>query len=331
MDWNKLVSLLQGHRVFIQTHNFPDPDAIASAYGLQVFLKVHGVAATICHTGKIERYSTQQMLALLPIELTEASQIHDMTSDDYIVTVDAQKYNANLTDLPGDEVACIDHHPTFIPCDYAYRDVRIVGSCSTLVAQYFLESGTPLPQEAATALLYGLRIDTADLSRGVTDLDVDMFAMLHKHANQILLRRMHSSTMEFDDLKAYGAAIENIHIFGETGFARIPFDCPDALIAMVSDFILSLSEITCSIVYSVRSDGLKFSVRSEIDAIHCGRLAAAALQGLGSGGGHASMAGGFVPAESYVRLGDSPSIADGALRQRFMGHIARMLEEKKSV
>lgn len=331
MDWNKLVSLLCGHRVFIQTHNFPDPDAIASAYGLQVFLKAHGVEATICHTGKIERYSTQQMLALLPIESTEASLITDMTFEDYIVTVDAQKHNANLTDLPGNEVACIDHHPTFIPYEYAYRDVRIAGSCSTLVAHYFFESGTFMPPQTATALLYGLRIDTADLSRGVTDLDVDMFAALHKKANHILLRRMQSSTMEFDDLKAYGAAIENIHIFGETGFARIPFDCPDALIAMVSDFILSLSEITCSIVYSVRQDGLKFSVRSEVDAINCGKLAAAALQGLGSGGGHASMAGGFIPAENFSKLGDSPSVANGTLRQRFLGHISVMQEQKRRV
>lgn len=30
-----LVTLCQGHLVYIQTHNFPDPDAIASAYGLQ--------------------------------------------------------------------------------------------------------------------------------------------------------------------------------------------------------------------------------------------------------------------------------------------------------
>lgn len=36
-----------------------------------------------------------------------------MTSDDYIITVDSQKGNANILDLVGNEVACIDHHPTF--------------------------------------------------------------------------------------------------------------------------------------------------------------------------------------------------------------------------
>ena len=42
MEPMKLVELLKGNVVYIQTHNFPDPDAIASAFGLQYFLKQHG-------------------------------------------------------------------------------------------------------------------------------------------------------------------------------------------------------------------------------------------------------------------------------------------------
>ncbi len=46
MGWQILVDLLMGHKVFLQTHNFPDPDALASAYGMQVFLQAHGVKST---------------------------------------------------------------------------------------------------------------------------------------------------------------------------------------------------------------------------------------------------------------------------------------------
>ena len=35
----QLVELLRGHKNYIQTHNYPDPDAVASAFGLQYFLK----------------------------------------------------------------------------------------------------------------------------------------------------------------------------------------------------------------------------------------------------------------------------------------------------
>ena len=44
----QLTELLKGHKSYIQTHNYPDPDAVASAYGLQYFLKMHGIDAEIC-------------------------------------------------------------------------------------------------------------------------------------------------------------------------------------------------------------------------------------------------------------------------------------------
>ena len=58
MDPLQLVELLRGHRTYIQTHNFPDPDAIASAIGLQHFLNYQGNKADICIDGKIKLLST---------------------------------------------------------------------------------------------------------------------------------------------------------------------------------------------------------------------------------------------------------------------------------
>ncbi|MBQ9948497.1 MAG: DHH family phosphoesterase, partial [Oscillospiraceae bacterium] len=111
---SELVTLLKGHRVFIQTHNFPDPDAIASAFGLQVLLWRFNIATTICHHGNIERTATANMVAEFGIQMTTDDDLKDMRPDDYIITVDSQKGNANILDLVGDEVACIDHHPTFV-------------------------------------------------------------------------------------------------------------------------------------------------------------------------------------------------------------------------
>ena len=38
-----LIELCGNRPVYIQTHNFPDPDAIASAFGLQRLLGIYGV------------------------------------------------------------------------------------------------------------------------------------------------------------------------------------------------------------------------------------------------------------------------------------------------
>ena len=106
--------------------------------------------------------------------------------------------------------------------------------------------------------------------------------------------KFYINTMEMSDLKAYGAAIENIFVVDGVGFAHIPFSCNDALIAMISDFILSLNEVGVCVIYADRDGGYKLSVRSLRDEIHAGKLTADALEGIGNGGGHAAMAGGVI-------------------------------------
>lgn len=315
MDWKKLVDLLQGHKVYIQTHNYPDPDAMASGLGLQVFLRHHGIESTMCYDGKIEKLNAKRMLEVFGFEIFNIADIPDMAEKDYIVTVDAQKYNANLTDFIGNEVACIDHHPTYVPCAYLYKDVQYVGACSTIIAQYFKDSQTPMDSNTATALLYGLRIDTNNLTRGVTPLDIEIFAYLYDYVDSDKLSAMSNCVMELKDLQAYGAAIQNIKIYDNIGFAEIPFDCPDGLIAMVSDFILDLDVVEFAVIYACREDGLKFSVRSELSYLDAGQIVAEAMEGIGSGGGHSSMAGGFIPMENIEKLGH---LYDDEIEKRFV-------------
>lgn len=323
-DLQKLVEILSGGTVYIQTHNYPDPDAIASAYGLQKLLEHFDISSVICYDGTAEKLSAQAMLNNFGIEMVCARDLTDMCETDKIVTIDSQKYNSNLTDLIGDEVACIDHHPTMIPCEYHYKDVRIVGACASLIAEYFFDNDIPLEQNVASALVYGIKMDTADFSRGMTQFDVEMYAKLFPYADNDLLDRMKINTMEFGDLKAYGSAIENIQVFGNVGYAFIPFACPDALIAMISDFILALDIIEFSVIYAVRGDGFKFSVRSELPELHAGKIVHDALSSVGSGGGHARMAGGFAEG---AKLPDNEALRNDTIRILFEEAIAAHLEQ----
>lgn len=294
MEINKLVELLRGHKTYLQTHNFPDPDAIASAFGLQQFLKYFGVDTEICYSGTIEKLTTKKMVSEFEVDIKNYEKITDMRECDYIVTIDGQKYNTNFKDLPGDEVACIDHHPIFTECTYKYSDIRILGACSTIITQYFKEANVPIDENTASALMYGFRMDTASLTRGVTDLDIEMFSYLYKYADNDKIMKLYINAMEMSDLKAYGAAIENINVINRIGFVHIPFNCNDGLIAMISDFILSLNEVEYCVVYADRNGAYKLSVRSLNENVHAGRLTTDALDGIGDGGGHAAMAGGVI-------------------------------------
>lgn len=319
MSWKSLVDLLKGHKTYLQMHNFPDPDALASAYGMQVFLKAHMIYSTICYAGKIDKNSTKRMLDEFGIEAIHIDDLTDMEKDDYIITIDAQKFNSNLTDFAGNEVACIDHHPTMIPCSYEYSDIRICGACSSVITSYFIESGTTLDVNTATALLYGIKMDTESFNRGVTEFDIEMFAYLHKIADNQRVVALYNNNMEIDDLHAYGEAIRSIKIYENVGFLKIAFDCPPARVAMISDFILGLDVVEFSVVYAIGNDNYKFSVRSELKRCHAGEITHKALGELGGGGGgHFSMAGGMVSVEKIQKLGRN---ADFIIRKHFLDAI----------
>ncbi len=312
----KILDNLNSKFVYIQTHNFPDPDSISSAFALQYLLKINGINSKICYKGQIDSVSTMQMVEKLGIELYEMSEVADMKEDDEIILVDAQKGNSNIVDMDGAEVMCIDHHPIFDKVDYKVSDIRPeFGACATILTTYFFENYIPIPKDVATALSYGIKVDTANLTRSVSEKDMEMFYRLHCFSDQELLASLDRNTLKFEDLHAYAAAISSIQVFDFVSFANPGADCPESLIASISDFMLALAEVKFSVVYSQRGKGIKVSVRSELNDYNAGVITNKALKDIGSGGGHAQMAGGFVPI-----VGSQREITDlmNIIREKFI-------------
>lgn len=315
-NFRELVKICEGRKVYVQTHNFPDADAVGSAFGVKKLLEHYGIESTLCCSGQIDRKATAKMLDFFGVEMFTYDSIKEkLHEDDYIICVDSQKNGGNITDFIGDEIACIDHHPTVSDAEYKYQDVIITGACASIIAGYFKELGVTPDENTATALLFGLKMDTNNFTRGVTIFDIQMFEYLFPFTDSQKITNLENSTIQFADLRAYGNAIDNIKVFGCTGFACIDFHCPDGLIAAVSDFILALEEVEVAVVYSIRKDGWKFSVRSEKPDVHAGELIGYALAGLGNGGGHASMAGGYVSMEKMQTLGNYPA---EAIQEKFL-------------
>lgn len=324
-EFEELVRLLRGHRVIIQTHDFPDPDAIATACGLKALLDWKGIPSEITYFGRIEKINTKLILDMFHIEIQNAEKLTDLSEEVYVVTVDGQKDNSNFTDLLGTEVACIDHHPLVTQYEYPFMKHCITGACATIVTRWIMESGMHISKELATILLYGIKMDTRYFSVGVTHEDILAFDFLNGIADNDYINNLENSVLELSDLRAYGAAIENITVFEEVGFSYIPFPCPDGLIASVSEFILSLAAVKVAIVYADRNGGLKFSVRSIKPGLNAGRLLNTALKGIGSGGGHIKMAGGVIFAERMPLLGD-PHLRESVIRDRVMNAYHDMMK-----
>lgn len=315
-----ILQHIKNKHVYIQTHNFPDPDAIASAFGLQQLLKNKGISSSICHFGQIDSYSTNQMISRLGIQITNLDINAHTTASDEIILVDSQKGNSNIKDLVGDEIICLDHHPVFEHIDYRFADIRPeLGACASMIAQYFLENHISIDRNTATALLYGIKIDTANLTRSVSPLDLEMFHMLYGISDIKLLESLDRATIQLSDLKSYANAINSIKVFGDISFANTGAGCPEPLIACISDFMLDLAEVNFSVVYSYKDKGVKLSVRSSKALYDSGEITKNALEGFGRGGGHPSMAGGFIP---YTRDDTTDAMIPSILEMRFLKAIS---------
>jgi nanoRNase/pAp phosphatase (c-di-AMP/oligoRNAs hydrolase) len=152
----QLAELLHGapDEVFLQPHNVPDPDAIASCLGLQYLLEQKGVHSAIVYDRDIEKANSLKMLEVFDVPMVRAADAHTLGEEDWAVLVDGQKGNANLTDLATDEVAVIDHHEYMGSNGYRFEDIRPeVGSCSAIIAEYFFDNDIVPPPRIATALI----------------------------------------------------------------------------------------------------------------------------------------------------------------------------------
>jgi nanoRNase/pAp phosphatase (c-di-AMP/oligoRNAs hydrolase) len=297
---DKLTAILSKTpgEVFIQTHDVPDPDAIAAAHGLRHLLITKGIPARIIYDREIEKADSRKMIELFEIELWPIASIKAMEAEDWIVLVDVQKGSSNLRCLmPMVEVAAIDHHELRQDACYRYMDIRPgIGSCSTIIADYYFKSKVAPSRLVARALLYGIFIDTDNLTRAVSPLDVEMFYHLHPLSDPDLIKKIRGNQITLQDLKLYAEAFRTVETYGPIAFLRLD-NANDGLIGASSDIVLSLENIDVSIAYSLRQEGVKLSVRSINHSIQANAFVRALVSGLGFGGGHDHMAGGFIPSE----------------------------------
>ncbi|PKK89642.1 MAG: recombinase RecJ [Candidatus Wallbacteria bacterium HGW-Wallbacteria-1] len=297
----KILSLIDSlggtGRVFVQTHDFPDPDALASAFALQKLFKARGLNSTICFEGFMERGALKEMCSHLGIEAFRSDEV-SMVEKDRVVIVDGCKHNRNVTDLPGEEVAVIDHHEVERPEDVSYCDIRPnYGSTSTIIYDYYLSMDEIPDRNSATAMMIGLLTDTAHLSRGCCREDVEAFAGLWNLADMDYVRHCTSNNLSLEDLSFISDSIGKLKTHENFGFIYLENSCARNLLGIMGDFFLGMKELDFVVLASRHERGISLSARSELRKWNAASIVRTALQGRGSGGGHADMAGGFIPGE----------------------------------
>jgi nanoRNase/pAp phosphatase (c-di-AMP/oligoRNAs hydrolase) len=291
----KLCAVLGGRSaVYIQTHNFPDHDAIASAFALRYLLEKKGITSTIIYAGQVQRLSLKQLMDVLEIPALPEDAC-PRSERDKIIIVDGCKGNKNVVDLVGDEVAVIDHHDVVSPDDVKHVDIRpAYGACSTIMFEYLRDEDMEIPRAVASALLTGLLVDTALMTRGVCRADLEAYAALYVRADVPMVNALLRNKIQQKELSFYRYVIEHVRVRNRFAFCYFSQGCNQNLLGIIGDFLLSLSEVDFVFLCARNNGTINFSVRSEVPRWNAAFIVQEVLQGLGFGGGHSDMAGGMI-------------------------------------
>jgi nanoRNase/pAp phosphatase (c-di-AMP/oligoRNAs hydrolase) len=285
-----LRAVVRGRPLLTLIWGNPDPDAIAASFALHELVHEDAhPASQIAYMGQFTRPENQAMANILKIPMRKFTR-DLLRPETVLATVDAQPSFFTLDQAPPFDIV-IDHHPLTAPGGRAFTDVRpTYGSTATIFTEYFQASGTRMSKKIATALFYGLKIDTGNLTRNVSDADVSAFRYLRMRTDENMVRTIELSQLPLETLDYFAAAIANKKVAREVAFAYLGTIPNPDMCVHVADFFIKLTGISWAVLACRSKDRVVVVFRSDGFRRHAGKLAEQLFLDYGTAGGHRTMA-----------------------------------------
>lgn len=298
-DGIRLLRYLSRHKealspLLILTHDYPDPDSLASAFALKHLADDHfGIPSQIVFRGVIGRTENREMVRRLRVPIRKLRP-GDFRGRAKIALVDTQPGFKNNPFPPGRRAALVidQHRPVGKPnADLALVNLEC-GATSVILAQALLLQRRAVPPRVATALAYGILTDTLNLYR----------------ARQPAVTKTYLKLLPFCDMREL-AAIQNPprsrRFFSTLGYAiREAMLCRDVLtihlrdvenpdlVSQSADFFLSYRRTKVSFCTGRYNGRLHMSLRTVRPALDCGEALRDICGNRANAGGHGQVAGG---------------------------------------
>lgn len=307
-----------------QTHDYPDPDTIASALGLCWLLgELEGIEGTIGYGGIIGRAENRAMIKILNIRM-KRTHAADFKKYDLVALLDTQPEVGNHA-IPDDHTPDIvfDHHferelegqtPAFYDVGGGY------GATSSKVTELIMASGLTPPTNVATALFYGVKTDTANLGRDAAPPDLAAYMYLFPLADNKMLSEIENPQVPVDYFRVFSKAITRAKIYGNIVVSDLGVIYAPELCAEVADRMLQIEGVNHALAVGWFEESLFLSLRTrsrnrnagkKLHQIVCNDLK------VGTAGGHGPMAGARIPVEGRSKR----SRAD--LRRRIIAKVVQ--------
>ncbi|ELZ59757.1 MULTISPECIES: DHH family phosphoesterase [unclassified Haloferax] len=305
---NRLMRVLRNvdGRLAVVMHDNPDPDAIAAALALQAIAERAGVDADVCYFGDISHQENRALVNLLELDLRVLDEVP--ADDEYagFALVDHSRPGVNDRLPPETTIdVVIDHHPPRAPVEAAYVDLRRgVGATSTLLAEYLERLGIVPDTTVATALLFGIQVDTNDFTREVSTADFEAAAFLIPHVDVDLLERVETPSLTSETMETLARAVSNRDVRGNVLTTNVGDIRERDALAQAADHLLGMEGVEVTVVYGLMDGTVYVSGRARGARVDLGEAFREALGSIGSAGGHADMAGAQIPLGILDDVGD---------------------------
>jgi nanoRNase/pAp phosphatase (c-di-AMP/oligoRNAs hydrolase) len=271
-----------------------DPDSLACALAIKRLLRYRVKYIAIAHPNEITRLNNLAMIDRLRISLEKLSSIKlsDFTKK---VIVDSQPDHLPVFEKIRFD-AIIDHHPMSQEWDATYVDIRPdYGAASSMLVEYLRAANMKPSVALATALFYGIKVDTGDFEKESRLADGISFRYLFDIANRNLVRKFELTDLRRSELKYFSTALnELLYSKGKfyTHIGRVR--SPDVLV-IIADFLNHVSDIDWVLVSGIYNDKLVVIFRCDGYRKSAGKLAARVFGHLGPAGGHKGAARAEIP------------------------------------
>jgi len=302
----KLHGLEKYNNIIIQMHDNPDADAVGSGYALYKYFLSRNKKVRLVYGGpsKITKSNLRLLMEELqiPAEYLNDSSV-PVEIPELLLTVDCQYGEGNVQHLEAPHVAMIDHHNTGRESDDLCEIRSNIVSCATICYDMLKAEGYDVNEDTAvaTALYYGLFMDSNELSEIRHPLEYDMLDFLQIDTQ--LLNRVTHANFTLEEFETAGMAMLRYSYNESKRLAIIKSKpCDPNILGLVGDFVLQVDSIDLCIIFNELPDGYKLSVRSCRPDVTADDMVKYLTENIGNGGGHLNKAGGFISKVKYMEM-----------------------------
>ncbi|HEY9880311.1 MAG TPA: bifunctional oligoribonuclease/PAP phosphatase NrnA [Leptolyngbyaceae cyanobacterium] len=266
----QLLKKHAGERQIVLLQDFPDPDALSSAWAYQLIAQTYDIDCDIYYAGTLSHQENIALVRLtsLPARrwLMSAGEGPDLSQYQGFVLIDNQGTTSQL--FPFVQAArlpltlVIDHHAPQTKLNAEFIDLRPhIRATATILTQYLqsglltLDRSNSKHVKCATALMHGLRADTNQLMHAA-EADFLAAAYLSGYYDSQLLSAILQASRSKRVMDVIERSLRNRKIHNNVSIAGVGYlryEDRDA-IPQAADFLVTEENVHTALVYGIVHD-----------------------------------------------------------------------------